>query len=67
LFLKYGKLKRCDVKGNYAFITFEDERDAEDALEECQGKEVNGSRINIEWAKGSGRYDGARSKRGDDG
>jgi RNA recognition motif-containing protein len=45
LFSKYGRLKRCDVKGTFAFVTFEDERDAEDALEECQSKELYGTRL----------------------
>ena len=33
-----------------AIITFEDERDAEDALDKMNGKEISGSRINVEWA-----------------
>jgi RNA recognition motif-containing protein len=61
LFEKFGTLKRCDIKGSFAFVTFEDERDAEDALEECNGKDLQGSKINVEWAKGSGRFDGSRS------
>jgi len=56
LFSKYGHLKRCDIKGTFAFVTYEDERDGEDALEKLQGYDLLGSRINIEWAKGSGRY-----------
>ena len=28
-----------------------------DALEECNGKEVQGARMNVEWAKGSGKYE----------
>lgn len=53
LFGKYGKLTRCDIKGTFGFITFEDERDAEDALDECNGKDICGSKINVEWAKGT--------------
>jgi arginine/serine-rich splicing factor 4/5/6 len=49
------------VKGNFGFVTYADERDAEEAMKECKNKEVRGSRINVEWAKGSGRYDGSSS------
>jgi len=38
-------------------LTFSDERDAEDAMHELQGTEIRGARINIEWAKGSGRFE----------
>jgi len=65
LFNKYGHLTRCDLKGSYAFITLDDERDAEDAMAELQGKELFGARINIEWAKGSGRYDPRSTGRDD--
>jgi len=54
-FSRYGKLKRCDLKGRFAFVTFEDERDAEDAVKESHGKELDGSRINVEWSRESGR------------
>ena len=53
LFGKYGKLVRCDIKGSFGFVSFDDERDAEDALDKCNGKDLLGSRINVEWAKGS--------------
>ena len=57
-FEKYGRLTRCDLKPQgYAFITYEDFRDAEDAMRELQGQEITGCRINIEWSKESGRYD----------
>lgn len=72
-------------------MSFEDERDAEEAMEACQGIECAGSRcvdlavgsafcslaprelrllfefnirrLNIEWAKGSGRYDPEKIRR----
>jgi len=53
----FGKMLRCDVKKSYGFIIFEDERDAEDAVEKLNGSSVKGQKINVEWAKGSGRYD----------
>jgi RNA recognition motif-containing protein len=41
--------KHCKIltKGSYAFIEFEDERDAEDAMNELQDKNMGGLRINI--------------------
>jgi len=58
-FEKYGSLVRCDIptpggrsKG-YAFVEFEDERDAEDAYEGMRHKKIDGREITIEWAKHS--------------
>ncbi|CAF0883779.1 unnamed protein product [Brachionus calyciflorus] len=55
-FDKYGKMLTCEIKskGNapsYAFIDFEDPRDAEDALRSENGKELRGRSMVIEWAK----------------
>lgn len=44
LFGKYGTLKRCETKGTFGFLTFDDERDAEEAMEELQGREIRGAR-----------------------
>jgi arginine/serine-rich splicing factor 7 len=35
---------------------FHDERDAEDAIRDLQGKQIAGSTLNIEWTKESGRF-----------
>jgi RNA recognition motif-containing protein len=56
-------LSRCDIKGTYAFVTYDNEKDGEDAIKELNAKEINGCRIAVEWAKGSGRYEG-RDRRG---
>jgi len=68
----HGHITRCDIKGTFAFITYEDERDAEDAIEAHNNKQFFDQKINVEWAKGSGRYDprsdrphGERPKRDD--
>jgi len=61
-FSKFGKLKRCDLKGSFGFVTFEDERDAEDALKEMDNKDLCGTRIHAEWAKVSGKS--SRTNRG---
>lgn len=64
VFKKYGSLNRCEVKNgpnnSFAFVTFSDERDAEDAKKDLQGTELLGCKLNIEWAKESGRFSGGR-------
>ncbi|XP_046329065.1 serine/arginine-rich splicing factor 7-like isoform X2 [Haliotis rufescens] len=59
LFEPYGRLLRCDVKYGaemaYAFIDFEDRRDGEDAVKYENGRELCGSSIIVEWAKGNPR------------
>ncbi len=44
------------MRGNFAFVPF-DERDAADALRDLHGTRLLDSRINVERAKGSARYD----------
>eukprot|EP01129_Flabellula_baltica_P012255 TRINITY_DN550_c0_g1_i2.p1 TRINITY_DN550_c0_g1~~TRINITY_DN550_c0_g1_i2.p1 ORF type:complete len:214 (+),score=63.68 TRINITY_DN550_c0_g1_i2:52-693(+) len=63
LFKEYGKLDRVSAKGRYAFVTFTDERDAEEAMEKLQGHVLDGTSINIEWAKESGRFNGNSRRR----
>merc|ERR1712137_257677 len=64
LFSPYGELKRCEIKGRgqFAFVNFVEERDAERAHRALQDTEIRGARINIEWARGSGRYESRRSE-----
>ncbi|CAD5326490.1 unnamed protein product [Arabidopsis thaliana] len=54
LFDKYGRVDRVDMKSGYAFVYFEDERDAEDAIRKLDnfpfGYEKR--RLSVEWAKG---------------
>lgn len=56
----YGKI--CDVmmKAGYAFVEFDDQRDAEDACYDLNGKDLLGDRILIEHAKGFERGFGGR-------
>ena len=98
MFEKYGKVIRCDVKNKgygaaYAFLEYEDERDAEvniiftnkkyqimdfifkyidyfkikDALNAEHGKDMCGSSMVVEFAKGKERRGGDRGDRGDRG
>ncbi|WVZ95974.1 hypothetical protein U9M48_041671 [Paspalum notatum var. saurae] len=52
IFSKYGRIREVELKRDYAFIEFSDPRDADDAQYNLDGKEVDGSRIIVEFAKG---------------
>ncbi|KAI8922484.1 hypothetical protein PhCBS80983_g01415 [Powellomyces hirtus] len=51
---------------SYAFVEFEDDRDAEDAYYEMQNRKVDGYPLNIQWAKNAPsrnwRYDDRRDR-----
>ncbi|XP_072034549.1 uncharacterized protein [Amphiura filiformis] len=55
----YGRMLRCDLKFGsgmaYAFIDYEDHRDAEDAIKYENGREIAGQSIVVEWARGPKR------------
>lgn len=55
---RYGRLVRCDIPAPrsssskpYAFVEFEDSRDADDAYRDMHGRSVDGYKISIQWAK----------------
>ena len=58
VFMRYGRIRRCNLKRGYGFVEFEDERDAEDAIRMCDGMRFLGTRIVVEWAKGKSRVEG---------
>ena len=43
-FKGFGKLGEISLKQGYGFVDFEDQRDAEDACQELDGKDLRGSR-----------------------
>eukprot|EP01036_Dinobryon_divergens_P029450 gene29450-38546_t len=60
LFYKYGRIREIDLKTParppaFAFITFEDYRDAEDAIRARDGYNYDGYRLRVEFAKGERR------------
>ncbi|XP_052173254.1 serine/arginine-rich splicing factor RS2Z32-like isoform X1 [Diospyros lotus] len=55
LFSRYGRVRDVDMKYDYAFVEFSDPRDADDARYGLNGREVGGSRIIVEFAKGTPR------------
>ncbi|GMI74056.1 arginine/serine-rich splicing factor 31 [Hibiscus trionum] len=65
LFSKYGRVERVDMKSGFAFVYFEDERDAEDAIRGLDNIPFgyDRRRLSVEWAKGErGRHrDDSRS------
>ncbi|CAG9830191.1 unnamed protein product [Diabrotica balteata] len=54
-FRKYGRIKEVSMKNGYAFVEFDDHRDADDACYELNGKELMGERITVERARGTPR------------
>ncbi|XP_010933813.1 serine/arginine-rich splicing factor RS31 [Elaeis guineensis] len=67
LFGRYGRVDRIDMKSGYAFVYFEDERDAEDAIRGLDNIPFGYSRrrLSVEWSRqgerGPRHRDGSRS------
>ncbi|XP_002964906.2 serine/arginine-rich splicing factor RS41 isoform X1 [Selaginella moellendorffii] len=53
MFAKFGKVDRVDMKTGFAFVYMEDERDAEDAIQDLDNVEFGRQRrpLRVEWAK----------------
>ncbi|KAG0082024.1 hypothetical protein BGZ90_001040 [Linnemannia elongata] len=55
LFEKYGRVISVELKhGGFAFVEYEDPRDADDAVSKLNGYELDGNRISVEWSRRSG-------------
>ncbi|KAI9304875.1 hypothetical protein BJ944DRAFT_266151 [Cunninghamella echinulata] len=57
-FERYGRLVRCDIPAPksysskpYAFVEFEDPRDAEDAYNEMHARRIDGYTVSVQWAR----------------
>ncbi|KAJ3080873.1 hypothetical protein HDU79_010767 [Rhizoclosmatium sp. JEL0117] len=54
LFGKYGRVVSLDLKqGGFAFVEYEDQRDAEDAIAALNNFPFEGERISVEWSRRS--------------
>lgn len=51
----FGHIKQVNIKKGFAFCVFDDERDAEDAVRELNGRRLMGERVKLEFAKGERR------------
>ncbi|KAK8651357.1 hypothetical protein V6N13_140962 [Hibiscus sabdariffa] len=58
MFSRYGRVRDVDMKRDYAFVEFSDPRDADDARYGLNGRDLDGSRIVVEFAKGVPRGPG---------
>ncbi|RWW67965.1 hypothetical protein BHE74_00024545 [Ensete ventricosum] len=58
LFGRYGRVRNVDLKHDFAFVEFSDSRDADDARYSLDGREFDGSRIIVEFARGGPRGSG---------
>ncbi|EUB59190.1 Splicing factor, arginine/serine-rich [Echinococcus granulosus] len=63
IFSKYGRIADIDLKRRrgppFAFIEYEDERDAEDAVRDCDGYKLEGYALRVEFPRG-GSYSSFR-------
>jgi len=61
-----GRVREVVLKTGYAFVEFDDRRDADDAVYELNGKDLLGERIVIEHARGPSSMRGGGGDRYDD-
>jgi arginine/serine-rich splicing factor 1/9 len=66
LFYKYGKIAFIDMKNRrgppFAFVEFEDPRDADDAVYARDGYDYDGYKLRVEFPRGGGgSFRGSRS------
>eukprot|EP01137_Pigoraptor_chileana_P027340 Opistho-2@9815 len=52
---KRGTVERIDMKEGFAFAYFESSRDAEDAVNDLNGRDMEGRRVRVEFANGRGQ------------
>lgn len=66
LFYKYGKITYIDLKNTrgppFAFVEFEDPRDAEDAVHARDGYDYDGYKLRVEFPRGNGPRRGTGSR-----
>jgi len=62
-FSSYGRIRSVEMKRRYAFVDFAHKSDAESALNSMNGKEIDGSKLIVEWTKVQARGPGSLSRR----
>ncbi|CAG7835704.1 unnamed protein product [Allacma fusca] len=71
LFFRFGKILYVDLKNRrgppFAFVEFEDPRDAEDAVNKRDGYDYDGYRLRVEFPRGGTRGRGAGGRSGGSG
>mmetsp|Transcript_25802 Transcript_25802/g.45817 ORF Transcript_25802/g.45817 Transcript_25802/m.45817 type:complete len:164 (-) Transcript_25802:3-494(-) len=56
-FYDFGRIRDLQMKDGFAFVEYEYEEDAEDALQDMHGYKLDGNRLTVEWAKSNRRRD----------
>lgn len=59
IFSSYGPCK-LDLKTSFAFVEYENECHAEEALKHVHGRRIAGLLVNVEWSKKSTHFDATR-------
>lgn len=54
-FRGFGKIREVLLKNGFGFVEFDDYRDADDAVYELNGRELDGERVVVELAHGTAR------------
>merc|ERR1711997_678528 len=62
-FKGYGRLNDVVVKNGYGFVEFSDYRDADDAVSDLDGKDMDGGRVRVELAREDPKRVGRRGSR----
>ena len=66
-FRSEGKIREVLMKDGFAFVEFDHTDDAEAAVRHLNGKDLNGDRVHVEFAKGPPRGIGGIRDGGRDG
>ncbi|KAL3243232.1 hypothetical protein MRX96_020629 [Rhipicephalus microplus] len=64
-FRGFGKIREVLLKNGFGFVEFDDYRDADDAVYELNGRELDGERVVVELAHGTARRPPSATKRVD--
>ena len=60
LFRKYGTVSKIELRNNYAFVIYENDQDAQEAIRNLHEYELDGSAMKVEEARTSSHYNRER-------